>query len=202
MAVVDGKARAVAALDAWLAEAEVDHSRGVRPGEVVLRLPGEHRLQTVASVLVGEHSLGVSAFVVRRPEENREAFLSWLLRRNARLPGVAFALDRAGDVFLVGRLPVDAVTPQHLDALFGAVLGAVDGSFDELLRLGFASAVRREARWRVSRGLSLTNLAAFADLTAEAAGEGGSRADSGPGASGASPGGGPDPAPGTDRLRS
>ncbi|MDQ4031897.1 MAG: YbjN domain-containing protein, partial [Actinomycetota bacterium] len=36
--------------------------------------------------------------------------------------------------------------------------------FNTLLEIGFASSIRREWAWRVSRGESLTNLAAFEHL--------------------------------------
>ena len=52
--------------------------------------------------------------------------------------GVAFALDAVGDVYLVGRLPLDAVTADELDRLLGCVLEYADGTFDTLLELGFA----------------------------------------------------------------
>lgn len=156
--------QALQQLHDWLAASGVDHEAGARPGEVVVRLPGEHRLVTTVSLLVGEHTLSVSAFVVRHPEENAEAVMRWLLRSNTRLRGVAFALDPDDDVYLVGRLPTTAVTAAVLDDLMGTVLATADGGFDTLLRLGFASAIRREARWRQERGMDAANLAAFHDL--------------------------------------
>ncbi|WP_336922479.1 YbjN domain-containing protein [Aquipuribacter sp. SD81] len=156
--------RATALVLAWLDEAGVEHEPGARTGEVVVRLPGEHRLTTTASLLVGDRSLSLSAFVVRRPEEATEQVMRWLLRRNARLRGVAFALDGEGDVYLVARLPLAAVVPDVLDELLGTVLATADGAFDELLRLGFAGSIRREARWRAERGLDARNLAAFSSL--------------------------------------
>ena len=147
-----------------LAAAGIEHERGGRPGEVVATLPGEHKLRTTVSLLVGDHSLSASAFVVRRPDENHAQVHRWLLRRNARLHGVAFAVDDAGDVYLVGRLPLVGVTPQTLDALLGAVLDTADSSFDQLLALGFLTSMRREWDWRVSRGESTRNLEAFRHL--------------------------------------
>jgi hypothetical protein len=147
-----------------LAGAGIDHESGGRPGEVVATLPGEHKLRTTVSLLVGDHSLSASAFVVRRPDENTEEVHRWLLRRNARLQGVAFAVDDEGDVYLVGRLPLVGVTADTLDALLGAVLETADGSFDQLLALGFLSSMRREWAWRVSRGESTRNLEAFRHL--------------------------------------
>jgi hypothetical protein len=150
----------------WLADSGLDYEAGIRPGEYVVQLPGETKLRTAASILVGDRALSVSAFVIRNPDENHEQFYRWLLSRNARLPGIAFALDRAGDVFLVGRLPVEGVTSRTFDELLGAVLTASDTSFNELLALGFLSSMRREWAWRIDRGESTRNLEAFRHLLA------------------------------------
>lgn len=155
---------ALAAVEAWLADAGVDHEPGARRGEVVVVLPGEAKLRTTVSLVVGDRALSASAFVVRRPDENHEAFYRWLLTRNARLPGIAFALDRLGDVFLVARLPLGAVTPDAVDELLGAILTTADSAFNDLLSLGFAESIRKEWRWRLSRGEPTRNLEAFRHL--------------------------------------
>jgi Putative bacterial sensory transduction regulator len=155
---------ALGRLTRYLVEAGIDHEAGGRPGEVVASLPGEHKLRTTVSLLVGDHSLSASAFVIRGPDENPGQVNAWLLRRNARLAGVAFALDREGDVYLVGRLPLAAVTPATVDSLLGALLSAADGAFDSLLALGFRSAMQREWDWRVARGEPTDNLRAFQQL--------------------------------------
>jgi hypothetical protein len=148
----------------YLARAEIEHEPGARPGEFVVTLPGERKLRTAVSLLVGDHSLSASAFVVRQADEEHERFYRWLLERNTRLPGIAFAVDREGDVYLVGRLPLSAVDDTTLDALLGAILEASDGSFNELLALGFLSSMKREWAWRTSRGESTRNLDAFRHL--------------------------------------
>jgi hypothetical protein len=131
-------------------------------GAFFVGLPGTHKLLTNTWLVVGDHSLLVEAFVVRHPDENHEAFWRYLLERNARMYGVHFCADAVGDVYLVGRVSLDAVTPDELDRLLGCVLEYCDGTFDTLLELGFAESIRREWRWRVSRGESLANLRAFA----------------------------------------
>jgi hypothetical protein len=68
-------------------------------------------------------------------------------------------------VYVTGRLPLSAVTEAEIDRLLGQVLEAADGSFNTLLELGFASAIRKEYAWRVSRGESTRNLDAFTNLT-------------------------------------
>ncbi len=141
---------------------------GGRDGELVVTLPGERKLQTVCSVVVGQQSLSVSAFVVRNPDENHLEVYRSLLRRNLRLPGLAYAIDASGDVFVQGRVPLAAVDEGYLDALFGAVLEASDGAFNELLALGFLSSMKKEWAWRVSRGESTRNLEAFRHLLEDA----------------------------------
>ncbi|MFM9368045.1 YbjN domain-containing protein [Streptomyces sp. Da 82-17] len=135
------------------------------PGSYVVKLPGTRKLSTTVSLLVGRHSLSLNAFVIRHPDENAEGVHRWLLERNLKLYGVSYAVDRLGDVYLTGKLPLAAVTPAEIDRLLGSVLEAADGAFNTLLELGFASAIRREYEWRVSRGESTRNLEAFTHLT-------------------------------------
>lgn len=134
------------------------------PGTFVAVLPGERKLRTTASIVVGPHSLTVNAFVIRHPDENTGAVHRWLLQHNARHPGVAFGVDPLGDVYLVGQLPLSGITVAEVDQLLGRVLDVADSSFNTLLELGFATSIRREWEWRVSRGESLANLQAFTHL--------------------------------------
>jgi hypothetical protein len=128
----------------------------------VVTLPGTHKLKTVCNLIVGEHALRIEAFVMRQPDENREELWAWLLRRNARMYGVAFSIDQAGDVYLTGRVALNALDEDELDRLLGSVLTYADESFDTMLEIGFGAAIRREWDWRVKRGESLANLQAFA----------------------------------------
>jgi len=133
-------------------------------GTFVVVLPGERKLKTTCSIVIGPHSVTVNAFVVRHPDENTDGVHQWLLRQNAKHPGLAYGVDPLGDVYLVGQLPLEAVNPTQIDILLGRVLDTADSAFNTLLELGFASSIRREWHWRVSRGESLANLAAFAHL--------------------------------------
>src|SRR5881394_2419112 len=130
----------------------------------VVTLPGTHKQKTVCNLIVGEHALRIEAFVMRQPDERREELWAWLLRHNARMYGVAFAIDKVGDVYLVGRIGLHAVTPDELDRILGAVLEYADGSFDTMLSIGFGAAIRREWAWRLERGEPLDNLHAFQHL--------------------------------------
>ena len=143
-----------------LAATEIDYDE-VEDGVFSFSLPGERKLQTAVRLDVGPHALGVHAFVCRAPDENHERVYRWLLERNLRMYGVGFAVDRLGDIYLDGRLPLAAVTPDELDRLLGSVLSAADESFNTILELGFSTAIRKEWEWRISRGESTRNLEAF-----------------------------------------
>ncbi|HET7736031.1 MAG TPA: YbjN domain-containing protein [Nocardioidaceae bacterium] len=130
-------------------------------GVFTAELPGERKLKTPVRLEIGPHSFAVHAFVCRRPDENHERVYRWLLERNLKLYAVAFAVDHLGDIYLDGRLPLQAVTPDELDRLLGSVLTYADESFNTILELGFATSIRKEWEWRVSRGEPTHNLEAF-----------------------------------------
>jgi hypothetical protein len=133
-----------------------------RPGQFSFALPGEKKLQTPVRLDVGGHALGVHAFVCRRPDENHERVYAWLLQRNLKLYGVSFAIDRLGDIYLDGRVPLSVLEDEEeLDRLLGTVLSTADDSFNPILELGFASSIRKEWEWRNLRGESTKNLEAF-----------------------------------------
>lgn len=143
-----------------LAADEIEYDE-VEPGVFSLSLPGEKKLQTAVRLDLGEHALGVHAFVCRRPDENHERVYRWLLERNLKMYAVSFAVDRLGDIYLDARLPLSAVTPDELDRLLGSVLTYADESFNAILELGFASSIRKEWEWRKLRGEPTKNLEAF-----------------------------------------
>jgi hypothetical protein len=132
-----------------------------QPGSFLVTLPGTHKLATKCWLVIGDHSLQVEAFFIRRPDENHAAFYKWLLERNTRMYAVAYAVDNVGDVYLVGRLPLAAVTPEEIDRVLGSVLTNADDAFDTALEIGFRTSIEKEWDWRVKRGESLRNLEAF-----------------------------------------
>jgi hypothetical protein len=163
MSAVDSGARAREVIADFLQSHDLDCETS-DANTFMVTLPGEKKLQTHCALVIGDHSLSINAFVIRKPDNNIEAVHNWCLSKNASMYGVAFAINELGDIYLVGRLPLAAVTAQELDRLIGAVLQYSDSSFNPLLELGFADAIRREWAWRVSRGESLANLKAFEHL--------------------------------------
>lgn len=153
----------LAAITSFARESGLDFDE-VPPATVVLTVPGERKLRTTVALSVGDSAVTVNAFVARNPDENHEAVYRWLLERNRRMYAVSYAVDQLGDIYLVGRLPLESITNEELDRVIGSVLEYSDGSFNTILEMGFATAIRREWQWRRSRGESTANLAAFAHL--------------------------------------
>lgn len=151
------------AIAEYLLDSQIEFERPSEHNFVAV-LPGEHRLKTNVSIVVGEYCVSINAFIVRNPDENHEAVYGWLLKRNRRMYGVSYAIDHLGDVYLVGKIALSAIDAVELDRLLGTVLENSDGAFDYLLELGFSTAIRREWQWRLSRGESTRNLAAFTHL--------------------------------------
>jgi hypothetical protein len=149
-----------AVVRAWLDDNEVEYDEQ-EAGLFSFSLPGERKLQTPVRVDVGPHALGVHAFVCRNPDENHEAVYRWLLEKNLKLYAVAFAVDHHGDIYLDARLPLSTATADDLDRVLGTVLSVADNSFNTILELGFATSIRKEWEWRISRGESTKNLEAF-----------------------------------------
>jgi Putative bacterial sensory transduction regulator len=155
--------RAIGEIRAELSQLELDWSE-TAPGLFSISLPGTRKLVTECALEVGTHSLNLRAFIARNPDENHVGVYRWLLERNLKLHGVCFALDALGDIYLMGRMPVELVTRPEVDRLLGAVAAAADDSFNVILELGFAESIRKEWAWRRARGESTANLAAFTHL--------------------------------------
>jgi hypothetical protein len=144
----------------YLAESDLEWEESAE-GVFDVVLPGERKLKTPLRIEVGPHAVSLHAFVCRKPDENFEGVHRWLLERNMRMFGVAFALDALGDIFLDARLPLTVVAPDELDRLLGSVLSYADESFNQILELGFATSIRKEWDWRIANGEPTANLEAF-----------------------------------------
>ena len=152
-----------AVIDDFLQSHDLDYDQNDE-NTYLITLPGDTKLQTHCALVIGDHSLSINAFVIRKPDTHVDAVHAWCMAKNAQMYGVAFALNELGDIYLVGRLPLSAINEREIDRILGAVLQYSDSCFNPLLELGFSSSIRREWAWRVSRGESLANLQAFQHL--------------------------------------
>lgn len=142
-------------------ELEVDN---LSADTVLVTLPGTKRLQVPVAITKTPQALVVESFVARGTDEDAGQLHDFLLRRNAKAFGAAYCIDGYGDVYLVGRIALDGVTAQAIDLTLASVLGMADGDFNTILELGFREAITREWAWRLARGESTANLAAFEQL--------------------------------------
>jgi hypothetical protein len=154
------RAAVIETVRSFLAGSELEWDE-IDDGVFTVDLPGERKLKTPCRLDVGPHSFAIHAFVARHVDENHARVYRWLLERNLKMYAVAFALDHHDDIYLDGRLPLEAITHPELDRLLGSVLSNADESFNTILELGFATSIRKEWEWRISRGESTRNLEAF-----------------------------------------
>jgi len=117
-------------------------------GTFLVTLEGEHKLRTMTWLVVQDHTLLVEAFFMRKPAENVADTYGFLLSRNAKTYGVHFSIDRIGDIFLTGQVPLTAVNADEIDRLLGCAGSYADENFDPAIALGFAQAIAREKAWR------------------------------------------------------
>lgn len=155
-------------LDAALGGPEGDADSGgvgytVSNGVAVIELPGEARLKTNTLLIPQSNGLRVEAFVCRAVEENHADVYRMLLQHNRKAFGVHYTLDNNSDIYLAGQF-TDAVTADDVQRILGQVLELADGDFNRILERGFESSIRREWAWRLDRGESTRNLAAFEKL--------------------------------------
>ncbi|WP_459610679.1 type III secretion system chaperone family protein [Corynebacterium urogenitale] len=144
-----------------LDEAEVEYTEA--GDNIVVVLPGEKKLKTNCIFIPQEGMFRVEAFVARHVEEAHEEVYKLLLHANRRAFGVHYTLDANNDVYLVGQLP-DSTTADDLQRVLGQILERADSDFNRILERGFASSIRHEWAWRLSRGEPTMNLKAFAHL--------------------------------------
>jgi Putative bacterial sensory transduction regulator len=140
-----------AALDSWLAQAQVDNpvlAAVDRDAEVrrrwYVRMRGEEKDFTTVWLTLGQRTLRYETYVMPAPEENHAVFYEHLLRRNDGLVGAHFSIGAEDAVFLRGELPVAVLDAAELDRVLGTLYAAVERCFRPALVIGFASRFRND----------------------------------------------------------
>lgn len=111
-----------------------------------LRLAGEEKEFVTVWLTVRQRTMYHEAQLMPAPETNVEATYEYLLRRNAELSQMRFALGPEDAVYLVGELPVADVSDDELDRILGSSLSYVDDVFPTAMQIGFAGRYRRRRR--------------------------------------------------------
>ncbi len=118
-----------------------------------LRLRGEEKEFVTVWLTLRQRTLRHEAQFMPAPETNTEATWEYLLRRNADLAGVSFALGAEDAIYLVGRVPVSRVDDDELDRIVGASLAYTDECFPTAMSIGYEGRYRRPR----SRGPAATS---------------------------------------------
>lgn len=108
-----------------------------------LRLRGEEKEYVTVWLTLRQRTLHHEAQFMPAPETNIGETFEYLLKRNAELLGMSFALGPEDAVYLVGRVPVARVDEEELDRILGASLAYVDECFPTAMALGYAGMYRR-----------------------------------------------------------
>lgn len=112
-------------------------------GRWYLRLRGEEKDFVTVWLTIRQRTLHYETQFMPAPETAVEATFEYLLRRNAGLYQMRFALGPEDAVYLVGEVPVPLVTDEELDRILGSSLAYVDEMFPTAMSLGFAGRYRR-----------------------------------------------------------
>ena len=137
-------------IEEYLRDRDIRNERS-SASDWVLQLHGEKKHSITVLLALRERTLALESFFMRRPAENHADVYGMLLRANMRMYGIRFALDDIGDIFIVTRLPIAAVTEDELDRLLGAVLTHADEMFMPAVEIGFASYLARDLAWRAAQ---------------------------------------------------
>jgi hypothetical protein len=141
------RSAALSAVATFLAETGVPAER-LGDGRWFVRLAGERKLGIGVHLVVGDRTLRVESFFMRAPEEQHARLYHDLLVRQATSYVLRFTLDESGDLFIVGQVPLRAVTGDEVDRVLGTVLEVADTAYLPSVATGFASSIAAERAWR------------------------------------------------------
>lgn len=143
------RARLAELVEGWVgrqlesASAVVAVDRDEGSGRWYVRMRGEEKTVITVWLTLGELTLAYETHFMPAPEENVLACYEYLLRKNAQLYGMRFALGAEDAVYLTGQMPLECVDEHELDRLMGSALEYVEQCFPTAMSLGYESRYRR-----------------------------------------------------------
>ena len=107
-----------------------------------IRLKGDEKQVTTVWFHLRERTLHVETQFMPQPEENAAELYELLLRLNARLTLLRFAIGDEDAIFLEGQVPLAAVDEDVLDTLVGSAWHYTEQWFRPCMRIGYRSKFR------------------------------------------------------------
>ncbi len=108
-----------------------------------LRMKGEEKEFVTVWLTLRQRTLHHETQFMPFPETNIEATWQYLMKKNADLMGMSFALGPEDAVYLIGRVPVGRISEDELDRIMGASLAYTDECFPTAMKLGYEGRYRR-----------------------------------------------------------
>lgn len=107
-------------------------------GRWAVRMAQQTRDFTTVWVVPGELTVSLEAYVSPPPPRRREEVFRLLLFRNHDAWRVHFAVDRAGEIYLRGKLEAERADEEALQYAFAEIYQLVDLTFRLIIQTGFA----------------------------------------------------------------
>ncbi|MEO5837713.1 MAG: YbjN domain-containing protein [Acidimicrobiales bacterium] len=104
-----------------------------------VRLKGEEKDFITVWFVLGQRTLQYETYLAPAPEENHAAFYEHLLRRNAKLNGMALSIGVEDAVYLRGQIGVRHIDEPELDRILGSLYEYSERFFRPAMRIGYAS---------------------------------------------------------------
>ena len=112
---------------------------GVHDGKPGLRMRQGSRDFTTVWFEVGDRTVGLEAYLMPTPRYRKEEVYRQCLARNLRSWPVWIAAGREGDLYVLGRAPLDEFDDARLDEMVGGVYELVEIAFRALVTAGFTA---------------------------------------------------------------
>jgi hypothetical protein len=85
-----------------------------------------------------QRSLRFEVYFLPDPPSNQLELYTWLLRRNHTMYGARFSIGPDGDIYLVGRIPLEHLDEREFDRIIGVIYELVETWFQPAIRIAFA----------------------------------------------------------------
>ncbi|MGA2035986.1 MAG: YbjN domain-containing protein [Acidimicrobiales bacterium] len=110
-----------------------------------LRLRGDEKDFVTIWITMRQRTMYHEAQVMPAPEANVRETYEYLLRHNAEIHQMRFALGQEDAIYLIGEVPVTSVDDDELDRIVGSSLAYVEAVFPVAMSIGFAGRYRRRS---------------------------------------------------------
>jgi hypothetical protein len=147
VACIDGWIERELASDGLLVAAErQDVSDRTASYRWYLRFKGEEKDFITVWYTLQQRTLHHEAQFMPAPENNAVDVFTYLMRRNAALFGMCFALGPEDAIYLVGRVPAGLIDDDELDRIAGSSVMYVDDHFPSAMTMAHPGLYRRRPR--------------------------------------------------------